>query len=192
MARFPVVTGVGLIAPTGYGVEQAWRAFEKLESGLKPLSLFASPRYGQVPAGEVRQDLSRLGAPKQGSRTDRLGWLAAAQAVVSARIDLAASCDRAGIVLGGSVGGSYDSERFLTHLIKRRKYWARPIRYHECVSTVELIAEHFGLYGPAMTIATACSSGALAIAIAAEMPFWSSSCAFAGTFSAQTSGTADR
>ena len=45
---------------------------------------------------------------------------------------------------------------------------ARPTRFHECNSAVDLIANHFGLFGPSMTIATACSSGALAISTAAE------------------------
>ena len=109
-------------------MEDTWRAFEILRSGLQPLSLFQSPRYGQVLAGEVRQDLSSLGAPRQGSRSDRLGWLAARQAVQSAGIDTAAIGERGGVLMGASVGGSYDSERFLGHLIRSHKMLARPIR----------------------------------------------------------------
>lgn len=150
-------------------MDDTWRAFRNLESGLRPLTLFQSPRYGQVLAGEVRQDLSALGAPSQGSRGDRLGWLAARQAVRSAGIDTSQVGERGGVLLGSSVGGSYDSERFLTHLIRSQKMWARPIRYHECVSTAEWVAEQFKLYGPTMALATACSSGALAIATAAEL-----------------------
>lgn len=168
-ARFPVVTGLGIVSATGYGVGETWAAFEKLESGLRPLTLFDSPRYGKVLAGEVRNDLTALGAPPQGSRSDRLGWLAARQAVESACINTTEAGERGGVLLGSSVGGSYDSERFLTHLIKQQKVRAQPIRHHECVSTVEWIAEEFGLYGPCMAVATACSSGALAIATAAEL-----------------------
>jgi 3-oxoacyl-[acyl-carrier-protein] synthase II len=153
----------------GSGADATWRAFQSGERGLGSLALFQSPRYGQVLAGEVREDLSALGAPKQGSRSDRLGWLAARQAIQSARIDTAHVGERGGVLLGASVGGSYDSERFLGHLIRSRKMWARPIRYHECVSTAEWIADQFRLYGPTMALATACSSGALAIATAAEM-----------------------
>ena len=168
-ARFPVVTGLGLVAATGFGIDKTWRAFTNLESGLKPLTLFESPRYGQVLAGEIREDLSELGAPRKGSRSDRLGWLAARQAIESAGIDFSKGSDRAGVLLGSSVGGSYDSERFLSNLIKRQRMRARPTRYHECVSTVEWIADEFGLHGPGMAVATACSSSALAIATAAEM-----------------------
>jgi 3-oxoacyl-(acyl-carrier-protein) synthase len=150
-------------------MEATWDAFAKLESGLKPLTLFESPRYGQVLAGEVRPDLGELGAPRQGSRSDRLAWLAARQAIETARMDLTKCGDRTGVLLGCSVGGSYDSERFLSHLIKEKRMRARPTRYHECVSAVEQIADSFGLFGPGMAVATACSSGALAIATAAEM-----------------------
>ena len=119
--------------------------------------------------GEIKSDLAKLGAPSRGSRSDKLGWLAAREAIQSSKIDLQNYADRAGIVLGCSVGGSYDSEHFLTTLIKRGKIRARPTRFHECHSTVDLIANNFGLFGPSLTLATACSSGALAIATAAEL-----------------------
>jgi 3-oxoacyl-(acyl-carrier-protein) synthase len=168
-ARFPVITGLGIMAATGCGVDEVWNAMRAGKSGLKPLTLFQSPRYGQIPAGEIQQDLLALGAPSHGSRSDQLGWLAAREAIAAAKINFSDCADRAGIVLGCSVGGSFDSERFLTTLIKHGKMRARPTRFHECASVVELIAEEFGLLGPGMAVTTACSSSALAIATAAEM-----------------------
>ena len=168
-ARAPVITGLGLIAATGCGVGAAWNAIRGGKSGLKPLTLFESPRYGQVLAGEAPADLIALGAPARGSRSDQLGWLAAREAVGAAEIDFESCADRAGVVLGCSVGGSYDSERFLTTFLKRGTMRARPTRFHECVSVVDLVADEFGLFGPSLAVATACSSGALAIATAAEM-----------------------
>ena len=168
-SRCPVVTGLGIVTAAGLGVDEVWRAIASNTSGLKPLSLFQSPRYGPVPVGEIQHDLVALGAPLRGSRSDQLGWLAAREAVADARITFQNSADRAGVLLGASVGGSFNSERFLTALIKRGKMLPRPTRYHECVSTVDLIADDFGLFGPSMAVATACSSGALAIAMAAEL-----------------------
>ncbi|HWN94305.1 MAG TPA: beta-ketoacyl-[acyl-carrier-protein] synthase family protein [Methylomirabilota bacterium] len=167
--RFPVITGVGILGAAGCGVDEVWRFVAAGACGLRPLSLFESPRYGQVLTGEVRRDLTALGAPQRGSRSDRLGWLAAREAIQSAKIDLRSCAERAGVVLGSSVGGSFDSERFLTALIKRGQMRPRPTRFHECVSTVDLIADDFGLFGPSLAVSTACSSGALAIATAAEM-----------------------
>lgn len=167
--RYPVITGLGLVTAVGCGVEQVWQAITDDVCGLKPLSLFPSPRYGQVLAGEIQEDLTALGAPLRGSRSDRLGWLAARDALAAAQIDLTEQGDRTGLVIGCSVGGSFDSERFLATLMKQGKMRARPVRYHECASVVDLIAQDFGLYGPSMAVATACSSGALAIATAAEL-----------------------
>jgi len=168
-ARSPVITGLGIVAATGCGVGATWNAIRAGVTGLKPLTLFSCPRYSQALAGEAQSDLAALGAPAHGSRSDKLGWLATREAVAFAKIDFKTCAERAGVVLGCSVGGSFDSERFLTTLIKRGKMRARPTRFHECVSVVDLIADQFGLFGPSMAISTACSSGALAIATAAEM-----------------------
>ncbi|MCC6820641.1 MAG: beta-ketoacyl-[acyl-carrier-protein] synthase family protein, partial [Verrucomicrobia subdivision 3 bacterium] len=168
-ARDPVITGVGIIAAPGSDLDEIWQAFANRTSGLSPLSLFTSPRYGQVPVGEIQRDLIELGAPLRASRSDRLGWLAARDAIRSARLDLTAIGDRTGLILGCSVGGSFGCENFLTTLIKHGKMRPRPTRFYECASAVDLIADDFGLFGPSLAVATACSSGALAIATAAEM-----------------------
>ena len=167
--RFPVVTGLGIVTAIGCGVDEVWGSIARGQSGLRPLTLFKSPRYGQILAGEIHRDLHELGASSHGSRSDRLAWLAARDAISSSGIDLQRSGDRTGLLLGTSVGGSFDSERFLARLIKEGKMRPRPTRFHECVSGVDLIADDFGLFGPSMAIATACSSGALAIATAAEL-----------------------
>ncbi len=169
MSRQPVITGLGVIASPGYGVEAMWNAIASQRDGLKPLTLFPSPRYGPEPVGEVQLDLLQLGAPRSASRSDRLGWLAAREAIQSSGLKSADFGDCAGIVFGSSVGGSFDSEGFLIKLIREGKFQPRPTRFHECHSSAELIADSFGLFGPAMTVSTACSSGALAIANAAEM-----------------------
>jgi 3-oxoacyl-(acyl-carrier-protein) synthase len=160
---------MGIVSAAGFGTEEVWQAVSSGASGLKPLTLFQSPRYGQILAGEIQRDLVALGAPTQSSRSDKLGWLAARAALVDSKINFTNGSDRAGVLLGTSVGGSYDSEIFLSTLIKQGKMRARPTRYHECVTTVDLIANDFGLFGPSMALATACSSSALAIAMAAEM-----------------------
>src|SRR5262249_44161595 len=150
-------------------IEEIWESIEAGRCGLNPMTLFESPRYGQVLSGQVRRGLRGVGAPLRGSRSDRLGLLAARQAIENSKIGLPQHADRSGVLLGASVGGSFDCERFLTALIKRGKIRARPARFHECDSAIQIIADSFGLYGPSMAVATACSSGALAIATAADL-----------------------
>jgi 3-oxoacyl-(acyl-carrier-protein) synthase len=168
-ARSPVITGLGIVSAAGCGRDEVWGVVASGGSGLKPLTLFQSPRYGQILVGEIQRDLVSAGAPARSSRSDKLGWLAARAAITDARIHFADCGDRAGLILGTSVGGSYDSELFLTKLIKEGKMRAGLARFHECSTTVDLIANQFGLFGPSMAIATACSSSALAIAQAGEM-----------------------
>src|SRR3954447_15297218 len=93
-ARTPVITGVGIVAAPGLNVHEVWAAIVAGNSGLKPLTLFQSPRYGQVLTGEVQHDLVKLGAATRGSRSDRLGWLAAEQAITGANLDFAARGER--------------------------------------------------------------------------------------------------
>lgn len=168
-ARSPVITGVGVIAAPGLGVAQIWSAIISGQSGLKPLSLFQSPRYGQIPAGEITSDLLALGAPSHASRSDQLAWLAARDALQSAQLSLKAIGERTGVVLGCSVGGSFGSEKFLAELALAKRFRPLRTRYHECSSPVDVVANGFGCYGPSFAISTACSSGALAIGTAADL-----------------------
>ncbi|MFO1487266.1 MAG: beta-ketoacyl-[acyl-carrier-protein] synthase family protein [Verrucomicrobiota bacterium] len=167
--RYPVVTGLGIITAAGLGLKENWQAIADGTCGLRPLSLFESPRYGPVPVGEIQLDLVRLGAPANSSRSDKLAWLAAREAIHDADIRFDSQPDRAGVLLGCSVGGSFGSENFLQTLLKRGKMRPGCTRHHTCVSSADLIADHFGLLGPSLAVATACSSGALAIAMAGEM-----------------------
>ncbi len=168
-ARFPVITGLGIATAAGIGVGPVWQAITRGSSGLKPLTLFPSPRYGPQLAGEIQADLDQLGVPRHGSRSDRLAWLAAREALQSSGLQLPAYAERAGLLLGCSVGGSFDSEQFLTTLSRDGIMRPRPTRFHECASAVDMVADDFGLFGPSLAVATACSSGALAIATAAEI-----------------------
>src|SRR5437867_4909106 len=168
MNRSPVVTGLGIVAAPGLGVNAVWDSIAANRIGLRPLSLFKSPRYGQLLAGEIPETLLRSEPRGRGSRSDRLAIIAAKQAVADASLTPEQLGDRAGVLLGSSVGGSCDSEFFLDSLLERGVMRARPTRFHECVSSVESVAQRLGCYGPSFAIATACSSGALAIATAAE------------------------
>ena len=105
-ARSPVITGLGIVSAAGFGLDEIWRAVSRGESGLKPLTLFQSPRYGQVSVGEIQRDLVAAGAPVRSSRSDKLGWLAARDAIADAGINFEKGGERAGVILGTSVGGS--------------------------------------------------------------------------------------
>lgn len=149
-----------------------WDALRSGRSGLGPLTLFSSSRYGRHPVGQVRAEVGRLAGEARGSRSDQLAWIAAREAIGHA--GLAAPLDgpgaaRAGVVLGSTVAGMLGTEDMLDGLLRGQRRRFTPARYHECASATDLCARRLGARGPTATLSTACSAGALAIATAAEL-----------------------
>jgi 3-oxoacyl-(acyl-carrier-protein) synthase len=103
----------------------------------------------------------------RGSRSDRLGWLAAREAVESSKLDPVGCADRAGVILGCSVGGSFDSEQFLIGLIKHGRMRPRRRAFTSAIPRW-IYRRLFGCYGSSPPLDFMFSS-ALAIAAAAEM-----------------------
>lgn len=170
----PVVTGVGIIGAVGCGPDEVWEALRSGRDGLGPLSLFESPRYGRMPVGQVSSDVDRLAGPVRGSRSDKLAWIAARQALDQAGLldpdrMSAVPAARRGVVLGATVGGMSGSERFLDGLLHGRRDGGGALRFHECAVSADLCASRLRSEGPALTFSTACSSGAVAIAAAGEL-----------------------
>ena len=172
-SRRPVITGVGIISSIGNNRSETITSIFDGISGLAPLTLYPSPRYGHYPVGQVRADLDALtkGAVR-GSRSDKMACAAMREAAEQA--DLPAFLpkldpSRVAVVLGATVGGTLDSEEFLWALMRRGAMRCGRLRYHECASAAELCATQLPASGPTMTTSTACSSGGMAIAMAAEM-----------------------
>lgn len=137
--------------------------------GIGPVSLFDTTGFAGNSAAQVRrEDLDKGFSArdlKRASRCDRLGLIAAREALADAKIDLDA-CDknRIGVILGGGAGGMLSWEQY------RRGSWSgrsrlRPsqlLPFANCTLT-DLIACKYGFTGPRATISTACSSSATAI-----------------------------
>ena len=166
--RRPVVTGLGLISAAGAHVAAVWDSLQHGRSGLGPLTLFRSNRYGQMPVGQVRVDVDHLAGKARGSRSDKLAWIAAREALTQAGWPQIPR-DRLGVVLGATVGGMLGTEHFLQEVLSGQHPRYGPLRFHECISAVDVCAKQLASGGPAVAFSTACSSGALALAAAAEM-----------------------
>ncbi|NLE67481.1 MAG: hypothetical protein GX608_08685 [Lentisphaerae bacterium] len=164
------ITGIGLATPLGIGKDGVWSALAKGRIGLTNLTLFKSPRCGVFPVGQVRDDLAALGAPRKASRGDQLAFLAAREALSCAFPDgLGNRGNRAGIALGSTVGGMLASEDCAERLVRTGSFRPGPLRRHEPAASTDLCAGTLGLAGPSATISTACSSGAMAIAMASDL-----------------------
>jgi 3-oxoacyl-(acyl-carrier-protein) synthase len=147
---------VGIVSAAGRGADVTAAALREGRSGLGRLTLFDSPRCGDLPVAEV------------------LGVEARPRALALARLALEEVCDRAlpartGLAVGMTVGGMPESEEEAARLLRGETVdeavWTR----HECGYVTHALADEFGLQGPRLTVSNACASGAEAIACAAEL-----------------------
>ena len=127
--RTPVITGSGIICAAGCGVAAVWESVRANRSGLGPLTLFSSPRYANHLVGQVRENVDELAGNVRGSRSDKLAWIAAREALAAA--GLASGLGninpaRVGVMLGATVGGMLGTEKFLTALASRKQTPLRP------------------------------------------------------------------
>ncbi len=169
--RTPVITGTGIICAAGLGREHVWARLQAGESALGPLTLFKSPRFESHAVGQVREDVDALCGNARGSRTDKLAWIAARQAMREAGLGhplTEVSRARAGVIIGVTVGGMLGTEAALSRLLLEKRHRFGPLRFHECATATDLCASRLGLLGPCATLSTACSAGTMAIAAAAE------------------------
>jgi 3-oxoacyl-(acyl-carrier-protein) synthase len=169
--RQPVITGTGIICAAGCGIREVWEAIRQGRSGLDPLTLFALPRYSNHLVGQVRGNVDALAGDVRGSRSDKLAWIAAQEALRRAGWVPGwggLRPERLGVALGCTVGGMLGTEQFLARLLREHQHRFGPLRFHECASAADLGARHLGARGPCATFSTACSAGAMAMAAAAE------------------------
>jgi 3-oxoacyl-(acyl-carrier-protein) synthase len=170
--RNPVITGSGIICAAGCGVAAVWESVRANRSGLGPLTLFSSPRYANHLVGQVRDNVDELAGNVRGSRSDKLSWIAAREALAAAGLESGPgkiNPARAGVMLGATVGGMLGTEKFLAALLRENKHRFGPLRFHECAGAADLCAGKIGALGPVATLSTACSAGAMAILAAAEL-----------------------
>jgi 3-oxoacyl-[acyl-carrier-protein] synthase-1 len=170
--RRVVITGLGIITAAGCGVGEVWAALRTGRTGLGPLTLFASPRNGRYLVGQVRVDVNQLAGGVRGSRSDKLAWIAAQEAIQQSGLTVPvgeATAERTGILLGSNVAGVMGTEDILDRMLRKQPHNFSLVRYHECASATDLCARRLGVRGPAATFFTSCSAGTMAIATAAEL-----------------------
>ena len=168
--RRVVVTGLGAVTAIGAGVEEFWANLTNGVCGIRPISVFDASSYRTQTAGEVSRipdDFLSPAERRRLSRADRMGIVAAAEAIEEAGLDLSREDPtRVGVILGGGTSGLLDSEEFYArHLDGRR---ARPSRVlnHLPDAITDRVAQRWGLEGIKSTITTACSSSANAMGYA--------------------------
>lgn len=184
-----VVTGLGAVSPFGAGVKAFWEGLASARCAIEPLTLIETEGFrariaAVVPAAAV----DSLPASRRRSRADRFGLAAATEAVEDAGLSRA-ELARAALVVGAVGGGMLETEAW---------YWARARGQGESdaraalaavlpCSHADAIGRRLGLGGPRETVVMACSSGAAALAMAADLiETGAAPCAVAGGVEAIT------
>ena len=175
--RRVVVTGMGMISPVGNTVESTWQALLAGQSGVELIEHFDTAPFATRFAAMVKNfngedyNISRKDARKM-DYFIQYGIAAGIQAMQDAGIEITEeNSERIGCAIGSGIGGLGLIEENHSALINGGPRKISPFFVPSTI--VNMIAALFsiiyGLKGPSITIATACSSGVHNIGHAARM-----------------------
>jgi len=168
--RRVVVTGIGLVSPSGLGTEETWRSILAGRSGIAPITLFDASRYSTRFAGEVKGfdplvwlDKKEL---KKCGRFIQFALAATSMAMAASGLRIhPGNAARVGVTIGSGIGGFEVIEREHQVLLTRGPERVSP--FFIVAALVNLaagqVALRFGAKGPNSAVATACTTGAHAI-----------------------------
>lgn len=164
--RRVVITGMGVVAPNGIGIDNFWDSLVHGRSGVRKITHFDVSSYPCQVAAEVPDfDPTDYMDPKTAKRLSRFAQFALASsrmAVNDSGIDLSKEDPfRLGVLIGTAIGGGDFSENqhniFLEKGLKRiSPYSAISISTH---SASGIISSQFRLKGPNTTVSSGCNSG---------------------------------
>jgi 3-oxoacyl-[acyl-carrier-protein] synthase-1 len=168
------VAAMGIVTTAGRGLDRTARALREGTEDPAPPRNLVSELAPDYPVFEAPDD-AFLDPPMRlpggrGRRGVRLALVAGGDAFRA--VDLGVSPDRWGVVVGATVGGMMHTEDWIEEqaLGRPERVAARPaIRHLPLWEAPHVLAEKLGLRGPAFAVATACTSGAQAIACGADM-----------------------
>jgi len=165
--RRVLVTGLGAVSPFGAGVKAYWAGLAAGACAIRPLTLIDATGFRCRIAAEVPEVAA--GSARR-SRADRLALGAATEALDDAGLGVADRADAA-LVVGAVGGGMLEAEGWYWARARGEQLpsWAASLRAMLPAVHAETLSHRLRLGGPRHTVVTACSSGAVALAEAAEL-----------------------
>lgn len=166
MSRRVVVTGMGVVIPTGIGVETAWQNVCEGRSGIGPLTRFDTSGFETKIAAEVKDFNPELYIEKKEIKKMDLfiqyALAAACEAVEDSRLEVTPeNCERIGVIVGTGLGGLPTIERYHSVLLERGPSRISPFFIPMLIANLAAgqIAIRFGVKGPNTCVVTACATG---------------------------------
>jgi len=167
LRRRVVVTGVGLVIPTGIGVETAWKNACEGRSGIGLLTRFDTNGFETKIAAEVKNFNPELYIDKKEIKKMDLfihyAIAAAKEALEDARLVITPeNSEQIGVTVGTGLGGLPSIERYHKVLLERGPSRITPFFIPMLIANLASgqIAILFGPKGPNTCVVTACATGA--------------------------------
>lgn len=166
MRRRVVVTGLGLVIPTGIGVETAWKNICEGKTGIGRLTRFNPEKLETQIAAEVKGFNPELYIEKKEIKKMDLfiqyALAATKEALEDARLTITPeNCDRVGVIVGTGLGGLPTIEKYHQILLEKGPGRISPFFIPMLIANLASgqIAIHYGVKGPNTCIVTACATG---------------------------------
>jgi len=174
--RRVVVTGLGIVAPVGFTISEAWNNILAGKSGIQPITHFEVEPFSVHFGGPIYGfDITEYISAKESRKMDKFihyGLAAGCQAIEDAGLDFdGEDRRRIGVAIGAGIGGITGIENsygaYLTGGPRKISPFFVP------ANIVNMVAGNlsikFGLKGPNFSIVSACSTGTHNIGVAADM-----------------------
>ena len=174
--RRVVVTGLGIIAPVGIGIDAAWSAILAGQSGIGPITRFDASTFPSRIAGEVKDfDVTKYLSGKEARRYDtfiHFGLVATMEAVKDAGLEAyTGDKERVGVCIGSGIGGlpmiEDTAKAFADGGVRKISPFFVPGSIINMISGLASI--HYGYKGPNLGTVSACSTANHSIGEAARL-----------------------
>ncbi len=170
------ITGIGVYTAIGNSRKEFWDGLVAGRSGAGPITTFDTEGYKSRIAAEVKgfeagEYLGRRRV-RRTARFSQLASCAALQAVEDAGVETEAYAPyRAGVVIGTAAGDYENLEEQYRTLLEKGPGHGNPLAVPVIIPNMSSanVAIDLGIEGPNLGVASACSSGGHALAIAALM-----------------------
>jgi 3-oxoacyl-[acyl-carrier-protein] synthase II len=158
---------MGLVIPTGIGVETAWENVCEGKSGIGPLTRFDTNGFDTKIAGEVKSFNPELYIDKKEIKKMDLfihfAIAAAKEALEDAQLAITPeNSEQIGVIVGTGLGGLPSLERYHKILLEKGPGRISPFFIPMLIANLASgqIAIQFGPKGPNTCVVTACATGA--------------------------------
>ncbi|REH38920.1 3-oxoacyl-[acyl-carrier-protein] synthase II [Paraperlucidibaca baekdonensis] len=171
-----VVTGLGMLTGLGSSVESSWQGVTAGRSGIRPITEFDCSHLTTQFAGQVSDFAVDDYMPaKEARRIDafiQYGIAAGHQAMIDSGLEITeANAERVGVAVGSGIGGLSTIEATHKSLLDGGLRKVSPFFVPGSIVNMAagMLAIRFGLKGPNIAVATACTTGTHSIGLAARM-----------------------